>query len=328
MAKIVQVNKPGGPEVLEVVDVEVADPGPDEVRVRVAAFGLNRAETYFRMGAFGTTNWPVKIGYEAAGTVEAIGSGVTQLAVGDRVATIPGQSMEEYGTHGEVILYPAKDLVKMPEQQPMDEAAATWMQYLTAYGLIGIGNLSPGDTVVITAASSSVGLAAIDIVNASGGSAIAVTRGESKAEALKRHGAGHIIVSDKQNVAETVMSITERRGAKIVFDAVGGEGLTELLTAVSPGGIVIVYGALGGDSAQFPIQLAMGYNLTLRGYSMNFLMADPAMRTKAIDYINGGLSSGQFRPVIDSKFPMDRIVDAHRQLESNTQFGKVLVQVA
>lgn len=327
MAKVVRFHEIGGPEVLRIDDVDVVGPGANEVRIAVKAIGLNRVESMFRSGSFYLPALPSKIGYEAAGIIESVGSDVNGFAVGDRVATLPGLSMEQYGTCGELILYPANMLVKISDEQPMSSAAATWMQYLTAYALIAVGDIKRGDTVVITAASSSVGLAAIQIANAAGAIPIAVTRGSEKANGLRMHGAAHVIVSDKQDVTKAILDITNGRGANIAFDALGGQPLTNLLNAMTPKGIVILYGALTGNEVTVSLQNVMLKGLTVRGFAANELFADVNLQKRAIDYINSGLVSEKLNPIIDRIFSLKNIVDAHRYLESNSQIGKIVVIV-
>ena len=176
MARIARFHSFGGPEVMQIEDIEVGEPGPGEVRIRVGAIGLNRVEIMVRSGHYGAVNLPSKLGYEAAGVVEALGPGVTRWRVGDRVAALFGLSMEQYGTYGEKTLFPADMLVPVPDGVLLTDAAASWMQYGTAYALIDVGGIKAGDHVVITAASSSVGLAAIQIANQNGAVPIAVTR--------------------------------------------------------------------------------------------------------------------------------------------------------
>lgn len=327
MARIVRFHDIGGPEVLQLDHIDVAAPGPNEVRIAVDAIGLNRVESMFRSGGFILPALPSTIGYEAAGTIDATGSAVTQFAVGDRVATLPGLSMEQYGTYGELILYPADMLVKVPDKQPLIEAAATWMQYLTAYGLIACGSAGPGDVVVITAASSSVGIAATQIANAAGAIPIAVTRGRNKVDGLRQHGAAHVVVSDEQNIAEAVMAFTQGRGANVAFDAVGGQPLADLLNAPGPKGTAIVYGSLAGVTVNLPLHTMMLNGLSIRGFAANELLANPVQRKSAIHYIYMGLASGKLRPVIDRTFALTDIVDAHRYLESNAQLGKIVVTI-
>ena len=325
MARIVRFHEFGGPQVLRLDEVAVRDPAAGEVRVRVGAFGLNRVETIYRSGQFGPVSFPATIGYEMAGTVEAVGPGVAQWQVGDRVAALFGLSMEQYGTNGELAVYPANMLVPVQDRLSLEQAAASWMQYGTAYGLVEIGRIAAGDFVVINAASSSVGIAAIQIGLREGAVPIAVTRGRDKAEALKALGAAQVVVSDEEDVPARIMEITGGRGARVAFDAVGGEPLSALLTAMASEGIVIVYGMLAGYTANLVLPPLMMANLTLRGFSADLLVRQSDARARLVDYVASGLADGSLRPVIDRIFPLDEIIEAHRYLESNQQLGKIIV---
>ena len=327
MTRIVRLHDFGGPEVLKIDEVETPEPGPGEVRLRVGAIGLNRVEAIYRAGGFGPVPLPAKIGYEAAGVIEALGPGAAGVSVGDAVAVLPGVLMPVHGTYGEQILVPADHLVKSPPGQPVEEAAATWMQYLTAYALLQVPVIRLGDPVVLTAASSSVGLAAIQIVNRAGGVPIAVTRGRAKAEALKAHGAAHVIASDAEDLAPAVRALTGGAGATVAFDAVAGERFAELTAAMAPKGTIILYGALAGDVAAFPVNPFMMAGLTVRGYAANLLVDDPEARATALDYVRSGLADGALKPSIDRVFAFDDMVEAHRYLESNAQTGKIVVKV-
>ncbi len=322
MVKVVRFHEFGGPEVLQIEDLEVGEPGPGEVRVRVGAIGMNRAETLFRSGRYVQPEFPSTIGFDAAGVVEAAGEGVTAWKRGDRVATLTGTSMEQYGTYAEKILFPADMLAKVADGQSLVDAASIWMQYFTAYP---VAAAEKGDFVVITAASSSVGLAAIQIANERGAMPIAVTRGRGKAEALREQGAAHVIVSDEEDIVARVQEITGGAGARIAFDAVGGDTLAALPLAMAPAGTIIFYGVLAGPPQNFPFVLLMAKNLTLRGFSANILSTDPGSRAEVIGYVNQGLASGALQPVIDRTFDLSDIVEAHRHIESNTQFGKIVV---
>jgi len=316
----------GGPEVLSLDEVTVRDPGPGEVQIQVGAIGLNRAETMILSGAFGQRPLPSHIGYECAGVIRSMGPGVKGFVVGDRVAILPGLPME-YGACGETVLCPADLLVNTPESQSDLEAAATWMQFVTAYAIRAYRRIEPGDAVIITAASSSVGLAAIQLVKADGGVPIAVTRGRGKVEALKRHGAQHVIVSDEQDVAQAVREVTGGRGAAIAFDAVAGPSFSSILSALTQGGFAIVYGALGGEPTRFSAPYVEFLELTIRGYAANHLVANPNLRREAIAYIRERLANGTFRPVIDRTFALSEIVEAYGRLLGNQQIGKIVVTV-
>jgi NADPH:quinone reductase len=325
MAKIVRVHEFGGPSSLRIEDIDVGDPGPGEVRIRVGAFGLNRVEALYRAGDFGPVSFPAKIGYEAAGIIDAVGPGVSEWEPGQRVAALYGLSMERYGTYGEEILYPADMLVPVPEEQSLVDAAASWMMYGTAYALVEVADVGPGDIVIISAASSSVGIAAIQIANDHGAIAVAVTRGHEKAEALRAAGAAHVIVSDHEDLATRVMEITEGRGARIAFDAVGGAPLAGLLNAMAPLGTVIVYGMLGGVSTELMLPQIMIKNLTIRGLSADLLVKQSRTRENLIDYISSGLARGALKPVIDRVFDLSEIASAHSFLEGGTHVGKIVV---
>src|SRR5437763_15975197 len=197
MSRVVRFHKVGGPEVLRIEELEVPPPGKGEVQIAVKALGLNRAESMFRSGQYlEEPKLPARLGYEAAGTVAAVGPDVRGFAVGDAVSTIPSFSLNAYGLYGDLANAPAHAVTHHPASLSWVEAAAVWMQYLTAYGaLIDIAGLSKGDAVVIPAASSSVGLAAIQIANRVGATPIALTRGRSKRQALVGAGAAHIVVT-------------------------------------------------------------------------------------------------------------------------------------
>jgi NADPH:quinone reductase-like Zn-dependent oxidoreductase len=177
MSRTIKFSKAGGPEVLEFVETEVRAPGPSEVSIDVKAIGINRAESMWRLDDYiEPVKFPAGLGYEAAGIVNAVGSEVTGIAVGDEVNIIPSFSMNDYGTYGEVIIAPDYAVVKHPKSLSYAEAASVWMMFVAAYGaLIEDAKVGKGDFVIIPAASSSVGLAAIQIANYAGATAIALT---------------------------------------------------------------------------------------------------------------------------------------------------------
>ena len=204
MPKIVRFHSIGGPENLKLEDAPSREPGEGEVKLRVQAVGLNRAEVLVYAGIYcGTPELPSRIGYEAAGIVEAVGPGVDASWVGKKAATIPGFSMSKYGVLGEEAIVPADSLGEYPAKLSPVEASAIWMQYLTAYGaLITFGGMKQGDFVLITAASSSVGLAAIEIANVEG--AISDRRHPkiNKRDQLLSLGAAHVIVTEEEDVVK------------------------------------------------------------------------------------------------------------------------------
>lgn len=329
MARVVRFHKVGGPEVLQIEDLPVPPPGKGEVQIKVKAIGLNRAESMFRRGQYlESPKLPARLGYEAAGTVSAFGPGVQGFKVGDAVSTIPSFSQNDYGIYGELANVPVHAVTHHPASLSWEKAAAIWMQYTTAYGaLIDIGKLKKGDTILIPAASSSVGLAAIQIANKVGAVPVALTRGSSKRPALKETGAAHVIVTDEQDLVKEVMSITGNKGARMVFDPVGGPTLKKLVEATARSGIIFLYGALSPEPTTLPLHQVLGKWITIRGYVLFEITSDPARLEQAKKFINDGLADGSLKPIIAKTFPLDQIVEAHRFLESNQQIGKIVVTV-
>ena len=327
--KIVRFHKTGGPEVLQLDEFPLPEPAAGEVRLRVKAIGLNRAEVMFRMGRYlQAPKLPSKIGYEASGIVEAVGPNVDKSWVGKTVSTVPGFSMVEYGVYGEVAIVPVTAVAAYPDKLSYEEGTSIWMQYLTAYGaLVHQGHLAKGDFVLITAASSSVGIAAIEIVKAEGGVSIATTRTSKKKAELLALGADYVIATDEEDLAARVNEITSGKGARIVFDPIGGKGLEALAAAAAASGIIFEYGALAAEPTPFPLFAVLGKHLTIKGYTLFEIVSDPAVFPKAKQYVFDHLASGAFKPRVDRTFPLAQIVEAHRYMESNAQIGKIVVTV-
>lgn len=328
MARVVRFHELGGPEVLRIEEVDLPEPGPGEVRIRVKALGLNRAEALMRSGAYiETATLPSGLGLEAAGLVERIGLGVQGFEPGDPVSVLPPKSMVRWPAYGELATFPAALLARHPPSLTWEEAAAVWMQYLTAYGgLVDIGGLRRGDFVVITAASSSVGLAAIQIANRIGAIPVAVTRTSAKRQLLLEAGAAHVIASQEEELEARLRRVSPR-GVRLVFDPVGGPVFEPLAAAMAPGGILIEYGGLRPQKTPFPLLAVLSKTLTLRGYLVHELLADPMRLERAKAFILDGLEEGDLKPIIARTFQFDQIVEAHRFLESNEQFGKIVVTV-
>jgi NADPH2:quinone reductase len=329
MPKIVRFHATGDAEVLKVEDLPLTEPGNGEVRLKVEAIGLNRAEVMYRRGQYlETPELPSRLGYEAAGTIDAVGAGVSGLHVGDRVSTIPSFSMGRYGVYGESAIIPAYAAAPYPDTLTAVEGAGIWMQYLTAFGaLIEYGQINAQETVLITAASSSVGLAAIQITKATGASAIATTRGADKKQFLLDAGADHVIVTDDEDLAERVMTLTSGTGASVVFDPVAGPMLEMLAASAAPGATIFEYGALASAPTPFPLFTALAKGLTIRGYTLFEIVKDPEKLARGKRYIREGIQSGKLKPVIDRTFSLGAIVEAHRYMESNRQRGKIVVTV-
>ena len=328
MAKLVQFDRLGGPEVLTLRDVEVGAPGAGEVRIRVDAIGLNRAEIMYREGAyFYQPAFPSTLGYEAAGAVEAVGDGVDHLSEGDLVAVVPAFLQNEYGTYGDHVTLPASAVVPRPANVDPTTAAAVWMAYITAYGALAeSGRVRPGDHVLITAASSSVGLAAIQIARHIGAIPIATTRGASKRQRLLDAGAADVIVTDDEDLPARIKEITGGEGVRLAFDPIAGPGVETLAQGIAPGGHLVIYGAL--DPRPTPLPNAQSFPaLTSGTYTLFEITSDPERLRRAVAFVNAGLASGSFTPVVDRTFDLADIAEAHAYMEANGQVGKIVVTV-
>jgi len=329
MPRIVRFHQLGGPENLRFEDEPSQQPGKDEVRLKVQAVGLNRAESMFYHGQYvELPTLPARLGYEAAGIVEVVGEGVDARWIGKPVATVPSFSMNSYGALGEEAVVPVTALGEYPPNLSPDQASAIWMQYLTAYGaLVYIGGVKAGDFVSIPAASSSVGLAAIQITRDAGATAIAVTRTSAKREELLALGAHHVIVSEEEDYAARVKEISGGKGARLTFDPVAGPFIEKLAAGAAQGGIIFEYGVLSMQPTPFPVLFALRHALSVRGYSLMEITMNPAVAETAKKYIYDRLADGRFAPKIARRFPFDETVAAYRFLESNQQVGKVVITV-
>jgi len=330
MSRTIKFAKAGGPEVLEFLEMEVPAPGPTEVRIKVKAIGINRAESMWRTDVYiePVAKFPAGLGYEAAGLVDSVGRDVSGVALGDEVNVIPSFSMNQYHTYGEVILVPDYAIVKHPKSLSFAEAASVWMMFVTAYGaLIEDAKVNKGDFVLVPAASSSVGLAAIQIANYAGATSIALTRTSAKRKQLIEAGAAHVIATEEVDLVEEVMRITDSKGARVVFDPVGGPNFPKLISALAFQGMVYIYGALAEGDTPMPVLAMIAKVPVIKGHNIWLTTGDKTRRKAAVEFVLKGLESGALKPVIDRVFKFDDMVGVHRYLENNGQFGKIVVTV-
>ena len=328
MPKIVRFHQVGGPEVLKLEELPAPQPQKGEVRIKVDAIGLNRAEVMFRSGQYlEQPDFPSGLGYEASGTVDEVGPGVAGLKPGDRVSSVPSFSMRKYFTYGEVALLPAYALAKYPENLSPIEGTSIWMQYLTAYCLIEFGKMQQGNHVLITAAASSVGLAAIELANAVGAISIATTRNKAKENSLQEAGAKFVVNTKTDGWVEKVREITSGKGVDIAFDPVAGPEVERVAQTMRQEGKVFLYGALSPEPTPFPLFAAIGNSLTIGGFSLFSIVMNPERSERSKRWVFDQLAAGKLKPVIARTFTLNQIVDAHRYMESNEQFGKIVVTV-
>jgi NADPH:quinone reductase-like Zn-dependent oxidoreductase len=326
MSKIVRIHEQGPPEVLRIEDLEVGAPAAGEVLVRIEAIGLNRSEAAFRAGLYPVRpRLPSPMGYEACGVIEAVGDDVKGLEPGQRVCVLPTYRLGEYGVYAERAIVPARSVMPAPPGLTAIEAASIWMQYLTAMAIIEVAQATVGDYVIIRAASSSVGLAAMQLANWAGATPIAATRRSTKRQALLDQGAKHVIATEESDLVDEVMKITGGRGARIVFDPVGGPYVETLAQAMAVDGTLFIYGGLSGQPTIHPHWPAAFKNLSIRGWVASTIWNHPERFARAKALVSRGLAEGKLEPVIARTFELDEIVQAHRFLESNEQIGKIVV---
>ncbi|MFO7285316.1 MAG: zinc-dependent alcohol dehydrogenase family protein [Gammaproteobacteria bacterium] len=328
MARVVMLRKLGGPEVLEIEEQEIGSPGEGEVRIRVQTIGLNRAEAMFRAGRYPVKpQLPTRIGYECYGTIEEVGPGVAGWKAGDPVCVMPNFRLGTYGVWGDEAIVPVTSLIAPPPGLSPIECASIWMQYFTALAIIEGANATIDDYVVIRAASSSVGLAAIQLANWAGAVSIAATRTSAKRDALLAHGAQHVIATEEEDYVEAVRRITGGKGARIVFDPVGGPFVEKLAESMCERGILFIYGGLSEQPTPHPHWPAALKGLSVRGWVASEIWNHPLRFERYKQVIYQGLARGKLKPVIARTFPLEQIAEANRYLESNQQVGKVVVTV-
>jgi NADPH:quinone reductase-like Zn-dependent oxidoreductase len=328
MARVVRVHELGGPDVLTIEEMDIGAPKEGEARVRIEAIGLNRSEAMFRAGRYPIPpQTPTLIGYEAAGVIEELGPGVTSFAAGDKVSILPNFRLGTYGVWAEEAIVPITSLVAAPPGLSSAEAASVWMQFFTALAIVEGAQVTIDDYVVIRAASSSVGLAAIQIANWAGAVSIAATRTSEKRDALLAHGAQHVVATEEVEYVPEIMRITGGKGARIVFDPVGGPYVETLAQGMSERGILFVYGGLSEQPTPYPHWQSAFRGLSVRGWIASEIWNHPHRFERHKNIILQGLARGKLKPVIAKTFPFDEIAEANAYLESNQQVGKVVVTV-
>jgi NADPH:quinone reductase-like Zn-dependent oxidoreductase len=319
----------GGPEVLKIEDMPSRQPSHNEVALSVHAIGLNRAESMFMHGYYlEPAHLPARLGFEASGIVTAIGPNVEDSWLNKPVSTIPAFSMNQYDVLGNEVIVPVHALAEYPGRLTPIEATSIWMQYLTAYGaLVEFGHARRGDFVLITAASRSAGLAAIQVVKAEGAISIVTTRNATKRGELVALGADHVIVTDQEDLVARVNEITEGAGTRIIFDPIAGPLLDKLAEAAAPGAVIFQYGWLSLAQTPFPLVPALQKALTVRGYWLAEITTDAQRLARAKTYVYERLKSGHLTPKIAKIFAFEDVVEAYRYMESNEQIGKIVLTI-
>ncbi|CAJ0546559.1 Ff.00g011860.m01.CDS01 [Fusarium sp. VM40] len=324
---------------LQLDEIAFEHPSAGELLLKVSAIGINRMEAFYRAGGFGLPKaLPAMLGSECAGTVLAVGEGVNEFSIGDRVATIPGFTSvpgfatempgHECAVYGEQAYVPAEMTVKLPNGMSFVDGAALWMQYSTAWNsMVDTAHLQKGEYVLLTAATSSVGIAAAQVAKSQGAIPICTTRSQSKVAALKSLGIEHVIVTDEQDIVEEVARITDGIGCRVIYDPVSGKDMGKLLDSLTINGLLLVYGVLDLSPAVIDPLKGMAKFATIKFSAVFQTLLNAEKRAKMTEFVLRGVINGALRPVVDKTFPFQDIVEAHRYLESNQHVGKIIVTV-
>ncbi|KWC45739.1 quinone oxidoreductase family protein [Burkholderia ubonensis] len=326
MAHAVRFHQTGGPDVLRWETVEVGDPGPGEVRVKHAAVGLNFADTYFRSGLY-PVPLPSGIGVEAAGVVEAVGDGVTHVAVGDRV-TYTG-FINTLGAYSTERLVPAAPLIKLPDAIACDTAAAMTMRGLTsAYLLRRIHAFNAGDSILLHAAAGGVGLIVSQWAKLLGLTVIGTVSSEAKAEVARAHGCDHVILYRHEDIASRVRKLTDGKGVDAVFDSIGKDTFDASLDSLKRRGLMVCVGTASGPIPPFnPQLLAMKGSLYLTRPALADYIADPAEKAALAGELFDHVAAGRIRIEIHQRYALEDAVRAHRDLEAGKTTGSSVFDV-
>ena len=320
MAKAIRFSQTGGPEVLSYEDVEVGAPGAGEARVRHNVIGLNFIDTYQRSGLY-PMPLPSGLGMEASGVVEAVGSGVSYVKVGDRVAYAGGPP----GAYSEVRLIPADKLVKVPAGVSDEEAAAMMLKGLTVQYLIrSVYRVEKGETVLFHAAAGGVGTIACQWLKALGVTVIGTVGSDEKARVAKAHGCDHTIVYTRENFADRVMEITDGRGVPVVFDSVGKDTFTGSLASLQPRGLVAVFGNGSGPVTGVDINvLAKGSYYVTRPTLMTYTAQRSDLEANSEELFDV-VKSGKVKIEINQRYALADVAQAHRDLEGRKTTGSTV----
>ncbi len=320
MTQVVRFYEAGAPDVMRLENVELGEPQAGEVRLRHVAVGLNYADTYFRNGTYPIA-LPNGIGTEASGVVEAVGEGVTDFVVGDRV-TYTG-FLNTLGAYSVERNIPANTLIKLPEAISCETAAAMTMRGLTsAYLMRRIYDFKAGDTILLHAAAGGVGLIVSQWAKLLGLTVIGTTSTEEKAAVARAHGCDHVINYSHENVAERVREITNGVGVNVVFDSVGKDTFMASLDSLKRRGLMVCVGTASGPIAEFnPVLLAMKGSLFITRPALADYIADPAEKQALANELFDHVASGRIKIEINQRYELKDAVQAHRDLEARKTIG-------
>jgi NADPH:quinone reductase len=325
MTKAVQIQQFGGPEQLRLVDVNVGEPGPGEVRIRHHACGLNFIDVYQRTGLYQGA-LPLTLGMEAAGVVEAVGEGVTHLAPGMRVA----YASQPPGAYCELRVMPARCVVELPDGIDFETGAAMMLKGLTVQYLLRKtqpqGGLQPGDHVLFHAAAGGVGLIACQWARALGLQLIGTAGSDEKCALAREMGAAHAINYKTEDIVARVKDITGGRGVKVVYDSIGKDTWEASLDSLRPLGLMVTYGNASGPVPPFSVgTLAAKGSLYVTRPTLFTHLATRESTQAMADDLFGMVTNGQVKIRIDQRYPLAEVAQAHRDLEGRKTTGSTVL---
>ena len=323
MAHAIRFHKTGGPEVLQWEDVNVPPPGQGEVQIRHKAVGLNYIDTYHRTGLY-PVPLPSGIGLEAAGVVEAVGTGVSEFKAGDRVAYCNGP----LGAYSELKIHPAERLVKIPEGISFEQAASMMLQGLTAQYLLRRLHLVPkaGDTILWQAAAGGVGLIACQYAKALGINLIGTVSSEEKAQLAREHGAAHTIIYTKEDFVARVNEITGGKKCPVVYDSVGKDTFLKSLDCLQPRGLLALFGNASGpvDALNTGLLSAKGSLYVTRPTLISYTSKREELVAAAKELFDLVLA-GKIKVTPRQSYPLKEAAQAHRDLEARKTTGSTIL---
>ena len=322
MTKVIRVTRTGGPEVLSWEETPLSSPGEGEVSLRHSAIGLNYIDVYFRSGLY-PAEPPFVPGLEAAGVVEAVGAGVSDLVPGDRVA----YASPPLGAYSEQRVMPAHAVVKVPDGIDDKQAAAMMLKGMTTeYLLRRTFSVNAGDTILFHAAAGGVGLIACQWAKHLGATVIGTVGSDEKAELAAAHGCEHPIVYTRENVVERVREITDGEGVPVVYDSVGKDTFSDSLDCLRPRGMLVLFGQSSGPVPPFEIAtLSTKGSLYLTRPTLFSYVASRSELEACAGALMDVVLSKAVRIEVNQTFPLREAAEAHRALEARATTGSTVL---
>jgi len=329
MPRFLRIHEGHDPSCLRLDELPLRDPLADEVRIRVQAFGMNYGDLDLMEDNYPfLLERPSLFGDEAAGVVDALGPEATNFAIGDRVDTLPWMN-KGYGVNGEYAFIPQDYVVRRPENMSPEQGAAIWVQYLTAYyAIYTAAKIQADDFVLNCAASSSAGIGATQLAKLAGATVIGTSRTFANKDFLLETGCDHVIATQDEDVSARISEITGGKGARIIYDPVGGPLTEQYADGLANNAIIFLYGSMADQPTVVPINEMIRYSAILQPHSVYQYIDDPDLRKEAVDFVHDALASGQLVPLIDQVFDLNNYREAFEyQVAAKARRGKLVIKV-